>query len=157
MGLRKINKHATSALLLLPSSVLLCVLQYFKLNIFEPIRLSGSWRKARWSHDRRRSTKATSDFEPSQKVCGLMLWSIYLKVHSETLLNAICLRKIIWLFYPYTYQVDKKSVSDSIFYCFLLVNFIYFFSKDFERVILKASGWCQLGWVRRSGDFCFRS
>lgn len=143
-GFAQINKHATSALLLLPSSVLLCVLQYFKLNIFEPIRLSGSWRKARWSHDRRRSTKATSDFESSQKVSGQMLWSIYLKVHSETLLNAICLRKIIWLFYPYTYQVDMKSVSDSIFYCFLQFQFHLFFFQRFFKVILKSSGWCQL-------------
>lgn len=39
----QMNKQQTNALL--PSSVLLCVLQNFKRNIFEPISLSGSWRK----------------------------------------------------------------------------------------------------------------
>lgn len=73
MSLQTRTNMRFSGLLLLSSSVQSYVLQALKINIFEPISLSGSWRKVQWSRDRRRSTKATSDFESSQNASGHVL------------------------------------------------------------------------------------
>lgn len=155
--LTQINKHAPSALLLLPSSVLLCVLQYFRLNIFEPISWSGSWRKVRWSHDRRRSKKTTSNFESSQKAIGHMLQSLYLfwKVHRKTLWNAstFVLEKQSDYFITTLIQaIWRRSVILFALAFYSSISFTVKF-RIFLRVFLKTSGLStSITWL-----LCFRS
>lgn len=117
----QMNKHAPSARLLLPPGVPPCVLQQLKNNIFEPISFSGSWRKARWSRDRRRSTKATSDFETLVDTCCNRFMAFErVTVKHFWICPHLCRGKIMWLYFISTLDWDSDICS-----CFLLVNFIY--------------------------------